>query len=87
MVAARLYISAEDATEVLDRLCADNLLSCPGGIYRFDPQPPERRALVDRLAELYSRHLIPVTSLVHTKPPRIRAFADAFKLRKDRKDR
>jgi hypothetical protein len=52
--------------------------------YRFDPKPEERREIVARLADLYARHLIPVTDLVHTKPPRIRAFADAFKLRKDR---
>ena len=41
--------------------------------------------LVGRLARFYGTHLIPVTNLIHGKPvSRIREFADAFKLRKDR---
>jgi hypothetical protein len=40
--------------------------------------------MVDRLAELYSKYLIPVTHLIHSKPQtRVREFADAFKLRKE----
>jgi hypothetical protein len=40
--------------------------------------------MIARLADVYARHLIPVTNLIHSKPRRIREFADAFKLRKDR---
>ena len=40
--------------------------------------------LVARLSEVYRRHLIPITNLIHSKPRRIREFAEAFKLRKDR---
>jgi hypothetical protein len=40
--------------------------------------------MVDRLAHTYSRHLIQVTNLIHTKPRRLREFADAFKIRKER---
>jgi hypothetical protein len=40
--------------------------------------------MVDRLADAYARHLIPVTNLIHGKPRRLREFSDAFKIRKDR---
>ena len=83
-IAGRLYIKEADALEVLERLRGEEFVSKSDDTYRFDPKPEERREIVARLADLYARHLIPVTDLVHTKPPRIRAFADAFKLRKDR---
>jgi hypothetical protein len=31
-----------------------------------------------------SRHLIPITNMIHGKPRRIREFSDAFKFRRDR---
>jgi hypothetical protein len=40
--------------------------------------------MVERLAGSYANHLIQVTNLIHGKPRRLREFADAFKLRKDR---
>jgi hypothetical protein len=82
--AERLYVEDSAAKEVLDRLCAEGLIGDGGGSYRFKPEPREQAELIDRLADLYSRHLIPVTNLVHAKPSGIRAFANAFRLRKDR---
>ncbi len=52
-------------------------------MYRYECAS-EARQKVDRLASVYSRHLIPVTNMIHAKPRRIREFADAFKFRKDR---
>ena len=83
-VAARLYTSEQDAAEVLARLCDDALAFCNKGIYRFGCETTELRDLVDRLAEAYSQQLIPVTNMIHAKPRRIRQFADAFKIRKDK---
>jgi len=80
--AARLYTGEEEIRKVLAQLCADGLLSCRENIYHYEC-PPDVRATVDRLAEVYRRHLIPVTNIIHTKPRRIREFADAFKFRKD----
>jgi hypothetical protein len=82
--AKRLYIDETEAKAVLDRLCADDLLTCDEGDYHYFGQSDEQRQMIDRLAEVYSRHLIPVTNLIHTKPPRLREFADAFKIRKER---
>jgi hypothetical protein len=83
-VGQRLYASEPDTAEVLARLCADGLLSCEEGTYRYASITPEIERLVDHLAEAYSQHLIPVTNMIHAKPRRIRQFADAFKFRKDR---
>ena len=83
-VAAHLYIDTDQAAHVLQQLCDDGLAGCKGDIYWFNGEPPQQRAVVERLAVLYSSHLIPVTNLVHAKPSGARAFAAAFKLRKDR---
>jgi hypothetical protein len=83
-VAAHLYIADDQADEILEQLCEDGLAGCKDGTFWFNGDPPGQRAIVERLAVLYSKHLIPVTNLVHAKPSSIRAFAAAFKLRKDR---
>jgi hypothetical protein len=83
-VAKRLYASTQEVEEALKRLCADGLLSCSDDVYRYDCINPELRKTVDRVADVYARHLIAVTNMIHAKPRRIREFADAFKFRKDR---
>ncbi len=82
--AGRLYTSENQAEEVLVQLCAEGLISRESDLYRYASQSPETLAMIDRLAELYSKQLIPITNLIHGKPRRIRQFADAFKIRKDR---
>jgi hypothetical protein len=83
-MAKRLYISERETAEVLAQLSTDGLLSVNEGTYRFNSPSPEQQQLVARLAEVYSKQLIPVTNIIHAKPRRIREFADAFKLRKGR---
>ena len=52
-------------------------------LYRYRPNSKELKVMLDRLAEIYARHLVPVTNLIHSKPKsRIQEFADAFQLRK-----
>jgi hypothetical protein len=80
--AARLYTGEEEIKKVLTQLCADGLLSCRDDIYRYECSP-EMQIAVDHLADVYRRQLIPVTNVIHTKPRRIREFANAFKFRKD----
>jgi hypothetical protein len=82
-VASRLYISPAEALEILDRLAREGLLAGDNGVFRYDCGSPELRQTVDELAETYRRQLIPITKLIHAKPRRIRAFADAFKFTKD----
>jgi hypothetical protein len=83
VVASRLYVSEAAAEDELARLCARNLLVCEDKIYSYAGTNAELDSLVDRLAVLYARRLIPVTNLIHSKPSRIREFASAFRLRKD----
>lgn len=82
--AQRLYISETEAMGALQHLCTNGLLSCSDDRYRFTGQSDEHSRMLDRLADAYARHLIPVTNLIHGKPRRLREFSDAFKIRKDR---
>jgi hypothetical protein len=81
--AKRLYASEQEIAGVLERLCTDGLLDCKDGTYRYECAS-EVQEKIDRLATAYSRHLIPVTTMIHAKTSRIREFADAFKFRKER---
>jgi len=83
-IAKRLYTSEQELADVLTRLCEDGLLSCSGDTYHYDGAISELRDVVDRLATVYSHQLIAVTNMIHAKPRRIREFADAFKIRRDR---
>jgi hypothetical protein len=80
----RLYTTEAEVVEPLARLVEDGLLCVSAGIYRYDCAVADHRDIVDRLAVIYSRHLIAVTHMIHGKPRRIRQFADEFKFRKDR---
>ena len=85
VVAQRLYIDEKQAKEVLVRLQAQGLLGVKPvdpSQYFYDPRSPELKALVGQLAEIYSKQLVPVTNLIHSRPKtRIQQFADAFRLR------
>lgn len=83
-VASHLYIEPGQAEAVLGQLCDQRLLACGDGVYWFNADPPGQREIVESLATLYAQHLIPITNLVHAKPSGARAFAAAFKLRRDR---
>jgi hypothetical protein len=52
--------------------------------YQYRPSSDALRARIDQLAELYARHLVDVTLLIHSSLDRkAQQFADAFKWRKD----
>jgi hypothetical protein len=85
-LAKRLYIAPQETAAVLDRLCTAGLVVCSDPVlheYQYHPQSHALAQLVDHVAELYARYLIPVTQLIHAKrQTSIQEFADAFKLRK-----
>jgi hypothetical protein len=87
-LAKRLYISEADTADILTRLCSDGFvasITTEPPLYRYQPSSTDLRVMVDRMAEVYSKHLVPVTNLIHTKPKtRVQEFADAFRLRKDK---
>jgi hypothetical protein len=86
----RLYISERETVDALERLCAGGLAIAVGSeptLYRYEPTSQELRDLVDRTADLYSKHLVPITNLIHSKSKtRVQEFADAFRIRKDDKE-
>jgi hypothetical protein len=86
-LAKRLYITTKEAAAVLSRLCAAGFVrarSTNPRAYRYEPSSAEIAGMVDLLADVYARYLVPVTKLIHSKrKSRVQEFADAFKLRKD----
>ena len=86
----RLYISEKETTEVLMRLHADGFVVAKTrkpAVYKYEPGTAELRQMVDRVAEIYAKYLVPVTKLIHSKPKtRVQEFADAFKLRKEEEE-
>jgi hypothetical protein len=87
-VAKRLYINDAQTAEVLSHLCANGIVLCTSSAspkYKYQPSSTELERTVNRVAEMYSKHLVPVTNLIHSKPvTRVQEFADAFKFRKDK---
>ncbi|MEW6129326.1 MAG: hypothetical protein AB1757_19960 [Acidobacteriota bacterium] len=86
----RLYISESETGKILADLYAAGFISRQSGkpaLYRYQPNPPELRQMIDRVAEIYAKYLVPVTNLIHAKPKtRVQEFADAFKLRKEEEE-
>jgi hypothetical protein len=85
-LARRLYIRERVAETLLDDLCKAGIATCPGtaGSYSYHPGSDELRDRIDRLADLYAKHLVDVTNLIHSSLDRkAQQFADAFKWRKD----
>lgn len=86
VLSRRLYLGVKDAVDILAALSAKGLAFCKSGdsgAYEYQPGSPEIGQMVDRLCEIYSKEIVPVTNLIHSKSKtRVQEFADAFKLRK-----
>ena len=89
-VASDLRIDRNWAEGQLEVLCAEKLADCAGGPprrYRFGPADPKQRAAVDALAKAYAERRVTVISLIFAKPvATLRAFSDAYRLRRDDPD-
>jgi hypothetical protein len=86
-LAQRLYTSPQQTENVLAHLYSLGFLAVKDGepaAYRYQPGSPGLAEMVERVAEAYSKYLVPVTNLIHSKPPqnKVQQFADAFKFRK-----
>jgi hypothetical protein len=70
-LAAELYVDGRELAPVLARLAAAGLCRAHAGpetLYGWGPATLEDAAMIERLADVYARHLIPVTHLIHAKP-------------------
>jgi hypothetical protein len=85
-IACSLYIRRNVAEEILKDLSTRGLISTTGkDVYFCDPQNPELDELLSLVATTYSRELIRVSTLIHSKAPAsVREFARAFRFTKER---
>ena len=85
-LAQRLYTSPQQTEDVLTRLSSLGFLTVKEVnpiTYSYQPTSTRLAEMVTRVAEIYSKYLVPVTNLIHSKPEtKVQQFADAFKLRK-----
>ena len=55
--------------------------------FRFEPRTPELAQTIDELSHAYADRRVTVIGLIFAKPTdKLRSFADAFRIRKDRTD-
>lgn len=89
-VVAELRIDSAWAVTQLDDFCARGILKCAEGPprrYRYAPKSPELDAAITRLDQAYSNRRVSVISLIFSKPTdKLRSFADAFRVRKEKTD-
>ena len=87
-LAKRLYVNENQTAAIINRLCAEGFLAVQTSDlvqYRYAPSSEDLRQQIDRVCAIYTRHLVPVTNLIHSKPKtRLQEFADAFRLRRDK---
>lgn len=85
-VARRLYIKTTEAEVFMNRLAMRKLIQALGGqnaLYEYKSDS-ELENMVQQMADIYSRYLLPVTHLIHSKGTlKIQGFADAFKITKE----
>lgn len=82
-LAKRLYVNEAEAEAIFAHLVEQGFVIAQDGTHRYDRQG-RQAATIDHLAEAYARQLIAITNLIHAKPRRVRAFADAFKIKRDK---
>jgi DNA-binding IclR family transcriptional regulator len=85
-IAARLYVPRGSAVMILQALVQRRLLRAEGDPphYRYEPRGPAHENLVSELAVHYRRHLVLVSTLIHSRgSASVRAFARAFNLKRE----
>jgi hypothetical protein len=86
-IAKVLYISEPQATALLAGLSEQGFITAVENAsltYRYEPNSPELKETINRLADVYRQYLVPVTHLIHSKSKmRVQEFANAFRIRKD----
>ena len=85
MVAAALYTQPASAARRLASLCDHGLLEQAGEplTYRYVAENPERGELISTVADTYRERRVAVVTAIATNPmENVRAFSDAFRLRR-----
>lgn len=86
-LAARIYVNEKLAQSILSGLNEQGIVALTDQelqLYEFRPATDELAETIARVADVYSRNLIGVTNLIHSKTSKkAMQFADAFIWRKD----
>ncbi|MGH9572819.1 MAG: hypothetical protein ACRD40_04725 [Candidatus Acidiferrales bacterium] len=78
-----LYLATEYTQAVLQELANRKLASSEAGRYAYESDP-ERDKIIEALDRVYRREIIRISNMIHSKAsPAVRAFARAFRLKKD----
>jgi len=87
-MARELYSHPSSITQRFQRLLGSGLLrETSPGVVQYAPRAAELDAVVARLADMYRERRVAVISLIATKPlENVKAFSDAFRIRKRRED-
>ncbi|HEY4009771.1 MAG TPA: hypothetical protein VGM11_06445 [Acidobacteriaceae bacterium] len=85
-IAEQLYIAPAEAATIADDLHRRGLIAHDGAsAFFYDASKEERNRLLQALESTYRRELIRISGIIHSKAsPGIRAFANAFRFRKDK---
>ena len=83
-VAGKLYLPPERAKTVLERLAGKKFLAAASQPprYRFQAPSPEIERLVEEVAALDRERPVTLIGMVYAWPEAVRAFAEAFKIKK-----
>ena len=80
-IAARIYANETETAKALERLTANGFLVCTNDVFRLNASA-ENIDMIRRLQEVYARHLIPVTDIIHGVSRSASATAEAFRPQK-----
>ena len=87
-IAGQLYITQGQGAAIAEDLQRRGLIARDhGGAagFFYDMHSEERNRLIEAVDATYRRELIRISGIIHSKPsPGVRAFADAFRFRKDK---
>jgi DNA-binding HxlR family transcriptional regulator len=85
---AELRINQEWVASQLGELCRCGLLRCTqdgAPTYQYGPTDPKVASAITALASWHATHRVAIISMIYSKPAdKLRSFADAFRLRKDK---
>ena len=87
-LADELYVTQARATTIAEDLYRRGLIAREArhdGAYFYDTRAEERNRLMEAVDDMHRRELIRVSGIIHSKAsPGIRAFADAFRFRREK---
>jgi hypothetical protein len=85
-LAHQLYITPGQGVTIGEDLYRRGLIAREeGGSFFYDTRLERRNRLIEAVDTMYRRELIRISGIIHSKAsPGIRAFADAFRFRKEK---